>query len=93
MFKPVKVGKHIEYIRQKLGKNMLIVKCHPRDEVYITFFLFFIPVFLTEISSSQDEISFRRKRVNSKRQFTIDRDDFIPGRASSQDESSGVNNL
>ena len=29
--------------------------------------------------SSQDEISSRQKRVNSKRHFTIDKDDFIPG--------------
>ena len=25
----LKVGKHIEYMRQKLSKNMLIVKFHP----------------------------------------------------------------
>ena len=29
--------------------------------------------------SSQDEISSRQKRVNSKRHFTIDKDDFILG--------------
>ena len=42
----------------------------------------FIPVFLTGMSSSRDEILSRQKRVNSKRHFTIDRDDFIPGRVS-----------
>ena len=43
--------------------------------------------------SSQDEISSRQKRVNSKRHFTIDRDDFIPGRVLSRDEISRVNTL
>ena len=43
--------------------------------------------------SSQDEISSREKRVNSKRHFTIDRDDFIQGRVSSRDEISRVNTL
>ena len=43
--------------------------------------------------SSQDEISSRQKRVNSKIHFTIDRDDFIPGRVSSRDEISRVNTL
>ena len=42
-------------------------------------------------SSSRDEISSRQKRVNSKRHFTIDRDDFIPGIVSSLDEISRVN--
>ena len=43
--------------------------------------------------SSRDEISSRQKRVNSKRHFTIDRDDFIPGRVSSRDEISRANAL
>ena len=37
--------------------------------------------------SSQDEILSRQKRVNNKRHFTIDRDDFI------RDEISRVNTL
>ena len=43
--------------------------------------------------SSRDEISSRQKRVNSKRHFTIDRDDFIPRQVSSRDEISRVNTL
>ena len=43
--------------------------------------------------SSRDEISSRQKRVNSKRHFNIDRDDFVPGRVSFQDEISRVNTV
>ena len=57
-----------------------------RDEVFTRlFFLFFIPggifipAILTGMSSSQDEVSSLQKRVNSKRHFTIDGDDFVPG--------------
>ena len=52
---------------------------------HLLFFFFFIPwwnlisVFLTGMSSLRDEISSWWKRVNSKRNFTINRDDFIPG--------------
>ena len=59
---------------------MLILKFHPGMK--------FHPCLL-----SQDETSSRQKRVNSKRHFTIDRDDFIPERVSSQDEISRVNTL
>ena len=44
-------------------------------------------------SSSRDEVSSRQKCVNSKRHFTIDRDDFIPGRVLSGDQISRVNTL
>ena len=43
--------------------------------------------------SSRNEISSRQKRVNSKRHFTIDRDDFVSRRVSSRDEISRVNTL
>ena len=59
----------LEYIRQKLKKHAHF-KISSRDEVFTRLFFFF---------SSRDEISSRQKRVNSKRHFTIDRDDFIPG--------------
>ena len=70
----------------------------------MSFFLFsilgwnFIPVFRSGIKShpclsSRDQISSRQKRVNSKRHFTIDRDDFIPGWVSTRDEISRVNTL
>ena len=66
MFK--QVGKHIEYMRQKSSKNILVnyisTKC-----LHI-FFLFF---------SSPDEILFLWKRPSSKRHFTIDMYDFISG--------------
>ena len=41
--------------------------------------------------SSRNEISSRQKRVNSTRHFTIDRNNFIPGRVSSRDEVSSIN--
>ena len=69
----------LEYIRQELKKHAHF-KILSRDEVFTRLFFFF---------SSRNEISslsfipgwnsFRQKRVNSKRHFTIDRDDFIPG--------------
>ena len=102
MFKHVNFGKHI-WIHtsktKKTNKKMFILKFHPRMKCLHVFFLFFIPgwnfihVFLTGMSSSRDEISSRQKRVNSKRHFTIDRDDFVPGRVSSRDEISRVNTL
>ena len=69
-----------EYIRQKLIKNMLILKFHPGMKCLHVFFSLISSrneissVFLTGVSSSQDKISSRQKRVH----FTIDRDDFIP---------------
>ena len=78
---------------------MLILKFHPGMKCLQVFFIFFIPgwnfipVFLTEMSSSGDEISSRQKYVNSKRHFPIDWDDFILGRVSSRDEISRVNTL
>ena len=49
-----------------------------------------MPIFHPGMNSSQDEISSRQKRVNSKRYFNIDRKDFIAGRVSSWDEISRV---
>ena len=83
-----------EYIHQKLIKNMLILKFHPRMKCLHVFFSFFHPGMKSHpCLSSGDEISSRQKRVNSKRHFTIDRDDFIPGQVSSWDEISHVNTL
>ena len=83
-----------EYIRQKLIKNMLILKFHPGMKCLHVFFSFFHPgMKFHPCLSSRDEISSRQKRVNSKRHFTIDRDDFIPGRLSSRNEISSVNTL
>ena len=63
---------------------MVIVKFHSGMEcLHVSYFFF----------SSGDEISSRQKRVNSKRHLTIDRDDFILGRVSFQDEISYVNTL
>ena len=71
-----------------------------RDEVFTCFFLFFfitgwifISVFLTGMSSSRNEISSRQKYVNRKKHFTIDRDDFILGRISSQEEVSRIKTI
>ena len=78
---------------------LLILKFQPGMKCLHVFFSFFIlgwkffPVFLTGMNSSRDEISSRQKRVNSKRHFTIDRDDFVQGRVSSRDEISSVNTL
>ena len=67
-----------EYIRQKLIKNMLILKFHPGMKCLHVFFSFFHPgMKFHPCLSSRDEISSRQKRVNSKRHFTIDRDHFI----------------
>ena len=78
----------LEYIRQKLKKHAHF-KISSRDEVFTRLFFFFFRPCL----SSRDEISPRQKRVNSKKHFTIDRDDFIHGRVSSRDEISRVNTL
>ena len=83
-----------EYVRQKLIKNMRILKFHPGMKCLHIFFSFFHHGLKSHLCfSSPDEISSRQKRVNSKRHFTIDRDDFIPGRVSSRDEISSVNTL
>ena len=69
-----------EYIRQKLIKNMLILKFHPRMKCLHVFFSFFHSGMKSHpCLSYRDEISSRQKLVNSKRHFTIDKDDFIPG--------------
>ena len=43
MLEHVKVGKHIEHIRQKLSKSMLIVKFHPGMKCLDNLFYFFYP--------------------------------------------------
>ena len=83
MFKHAEFGKHA-WIRTSKLKKHAHFKISSQDEVFTRLFLIF---------SSRDEISSRQKRVNSKRHFTIDRDDFIPGPVSSQDEISRVNTL
>ena len=74
----VNFGKNI-WIHTSKRKNLYIYiyiyiythfKLLSWDEVFTCLFFFF---------SSWDEISSRQKRVNSKRHFTIDGDDFIPG--------------
>ena len=100
MFKHVNFGKHIWLHTSKIKKKHAHFKISFRDEVFTRLFcLFFIPgwnfipAFLTEMSSSRDQISSRQKRVNRKRHLTINRDDFIPGRVSSLDEISRVSTL
>ena len=69
-----------EFIRQKLIKNMLILKFYPWMKCLHVIFSFSHPGMKSHpCLSSRDEISSQQKRVNSKRHFTIDRDDFIPG--------------
>ena len=64
----------------KNKKNMLILKFHPGMKCLHVFFPFLhIGMKFHPCLSSRDEISSRQKRLNSKRHFTIDRDDFIPG--------------
>ena len=83
-----------EYIRQKLIKNMLILKFHHGMKCLHVFFSFFHPRMKSHpCLSSLDETLSWQKRVNSKRHFTIDKNDFIPGRVSSGDENSRVNTL
>ena len=71
----------LEYICQKLKKHTHF-KISFWDEVFARLFFFFfitgwnfIPVYLIGMSSSWDEISYGKKRLNSKR----DREDFNPG--------------
>ena len=94
---------YLNTLRQKLKKHAPF-KTSSREEMFTRLFLFFSS--RDEIASpsfwlsfwqgsvhSRMNISFRQKRVNSKRHFTRDRDDFIPERVSSQDEISRVNTL
>ena len=78
MFKHVNLESIFEYLRQKLKKNHAHFKISSRDEVFTRLFFFFF------------EVLSRQKRVNSKRYFTIDRDNFVPERVSSWDEISRV---
>ena len=95
MFKHVNLGKHIWIHTSKIFKRYAHFKISSRDVVFTHLFFIlgwnFIPVFLTGMSSSQDEISSRQKRVNSKWHFTINRDDFVPRRVSYGDETSHLN--
>ena len=98
MLKHVTLESIIEYIRQKLIKNMRILKFHQGMKSLHVFFFFFFFFFHPGMKShpslsSEDQISSRQKRVKSKRHFTIDRDNFIPGRLSSRNEISSVNTL
>ena len=83
-----------EQIGQKLKKNILILKFHPEMKFFFSSWDEISSLyFLTGMSTSRNEISSRQKRVNSKRHFTIDRDNFIPGRVLSRDKISLVNTL
>ena len=73
---------------------MLILKFHPGMKCFHVFFNDFHPEMKFHPRlSSRDDISSRQERVNSKRHFTIDWDDFISRRVSSWDEISRVNTL
>ena len=71
----INFGSMFEYIRQKLKRKYAHLIISSRDEVFTRPFSFF---------SSRDEISSWKKRVNSKRHFTIQtgmissRDKFHP---------------
>ena len=76
MFKHFKFGKHISIHMSKILK-LAHFKISSLDEVFTRPFFF---------SSSGDEIClcfFDSDEFISARHFTIDRDDFIPGRVSS----------
>ena len=78
----------------KNSKNMLILKFHPGMKCLHVFFSFFHPgMKFHPCLSSRDEILSRQKLVNSKKHFTIGRDNFILGRVSSRDEISRGNTL
>ena len=84
-------------MRQFFLKKHAPCKIPSWDEVFKHLFFFpgwnFIPLVLTAMSSSQDEVSSRWKRVNSKRHFIKNRNNLILGRVSSQYEISYVNTL
>ena len=85
MLKHHNFGKHIWIIRQKTFLKNAHFKIWSGMIVFThLFFSFFHPgrfkhVFSTGMSSSRDEVLSRQKRVNRKRHFTIDRNNFIPG--------------
>ena len=73
-----------ENVRQKLIKNMVILKFHLGMKCLHVFFSVFHPRMKSHpCLSSRHEIHLG----------TIDRDDFITGRVSSRDEISRVNTL
>ena len=79
IFKHAEFGKHTPIIRQKL-KNQAHFKISSGNKCLHLFFSFFHPrMKFHPCLSSRDEISSRQKRANSKRHFTIYRDDFILG--------------
>ena len=79
---------------ENILEYILILKFHSGMKCLHVFFSFFHPgMKFHPCISSQDEISCRQKRVNCKRHFTVDRDDFIQGRVSSRDEISRVNTI
>ena len=90
MFKHVNFEKHIWIHTSKIRK-MLILKFHPGMNCLHVFFS--SPDEISSLPFIPGQISSRQNRVNSKRHFTIDRDDFIPERVSSRDEISRVNTL
>ena len=59
--------------------GILILKFHSRMKCLHVFFSFFHPCLFDRDEFIPDEILSQHKRVNSKRHFTIDRDDFILG--------------
>ena len=80
MFRHVEYGKHTWIHTSKIRKSMLILKFHPPMKCLHVFFSFFHPgMKFHPCLSSRNEILSRQKRVNGKRHFTINRDDFIRG--------------
>ena len=82
MLKHHNFGKHIWIIRQKTFLKNAHFKISSRDDsIYTSFFSFFHPgrKFHTSLFDRDEFILSRQKRVNRKRHFAIDRDNFIPG--------------
>ena len=97
MFKHVQVGKHTEYMRQKLSKNMFIVKIQPCIYASFFFYFIFIPGWnFTGMILYPDKVWSRWKGVNNKKHryhFTIDKDDFISKQDSFRNEILPLNTL
>ena len=87
-----------EYKRQKLKKEHAHFKILSRGEMFTLFFFYFFHprMKLHPCLFDRNEFIPRWNFISTKtckRHFSIDRDDFILGRVSSQDEFSRVNTL
>ena len=74
------VGKHVEYMRQKSKKKKNKEKAHCKTLSRLEVFTYLHPgINFYPCHFGRDEIESQRKLVNSKRSFTKDKNNFVPG--------------